>query len=221
MARAKRKSDEVYNARRRAKRLLSRMAKEDTSGMSAQQKAARLDYMRSVQEQVVKSYDTSRKQPNEVRRQQVRESAAKAASRLDKMTAAPRAAKTVVDRSNLMFKRQLNLARIGASSTLGKHGEQAVTIFYAATKKIWRGKDPAKRNELIMKAMGAETIEEAYKLVLSKNVDAFRALVSYAGGDTSYVAGFTDENEEFYNEVDVDPELLGSPVWASFLSFIG
>lgn len=221
MARAKRRSDEVYNARRRAKRLLARMAKEDTSGMSAQQKAARLDYTRSVQEQITKSYDTSRKQPNEARRQQARESASKAASRLDKMTAAPRAAKTSVDRSNLMFKRQLNLARIGAPSTLGKHGEQAVTIFYAATKKIWRGKDPAKRNELIMKAMGAETIEEAYKLVLSKNVGAFRALVSYAGGDTSYVAGFTDENEDFYNEVDVDPELLGSPVWASFLSFIG
>ena len=221
MARAKRKSDEVYNARRRAKRLLARIAKEDTSGMSVQQKAARLDYMRSVQEQVAKSYDTSRKQPNEDRRKQARESAAKAASRLDKMTAAPRAAKTAVDRSNLMFKRQLNLARIGAPSILGKHGEQAVTIFYAATKKIWRGKDPAKRNELIMKAMGAETIEEAYKLVLSKNVNAFRALVSYAGGDTSYVAGFTDENEDFYNEVDVDPELLGSPVWASFLSFIG
>ena len=221
MARAKRRSDEVYNARRRAKRLLARMAKEDTSGMSAQQKAARLDYMRSVQEQITKSYDTSRKQTNEARRQQARESASKAASRLDKMTAAPRAAKTSVDRSNLMFKRQLNLARIGAPSTLGKHGEQAVTIFYAATKKIWRGKDPAKRNELIMKALGAETIEEAYKLVLSKNVGAFRALVSYAGGDTSYVAGFTDENEDFYNEVDVDPELLGSPVWASFLSFIG
>lgn len=221
MARAKRRSDEVYNARRRAKRLLARMAKEDTSGMSAQQKAARLDYMRSVQEQVAKSYDTSRKQSNEARRQQARESASKAASRLDKMTAAPRAAKTAVDRSNLMFKRQLNLARIGAPSTLGKHGEQAVTIFYAATKKIWRGKDPAKRNELIMKAMGTETIEEAYKLVLSKNVGAFRALISYAGGDTSYVAGFTDENEDFYNEVDVDPELLGSTVWASFLSLIG
>lgn len=221
MARAKRKSDEIYNARRRAKRLLARMAKEDTSGMSAQQKAARLDYMRSVQEQVTKSYDTSRKQPNVIRKQQARESASKAASRLDKMTAAPRAAKTAVDRSNLMFKRQLNLARIGAPSTLGKHGEQAVTIFYAATKKIWRGKDPAKRNELIMKAMGATTIEEAYKKVLSENVRAFRALVSYAGGDTSYVAGFTDENEDFYNEVDVDPELLGSPVWASFLSFVG
>lgn len=221
MARAKRKSDEVYNARRRAKRLLARMAKEDTSGMSAQQKAARLDYMRSVQEQVAKSYDTSRRQSNEVRRQQARESAENAASKLDKMTAAPRAASTAVDRSNLMFKRQLNLARIGAPSVLGKHGEQAATIFYAATKKIWRGKDPAKRNELIMKAMGAETIEEAYKLVLSKNVDAFRALVSYAGGDTSYVAGYTTENEEFYSELDVDQELLGSPVWASFLSFIG
>lgn len=221
MARAKRRSDEIYNARRRAKRLLARMAKEDTSGMSAQQKAARLDYMRSVQEQVSKSYDTSRKQSNVIRKQQARESASKAAGRLDKMTAAPRAAKTAVDRSNLMFKRQLNLARIGAPSTLGKHGEQAVTIFYAATKKIWRGKDPAKRNELIMKAMGATTIEEAYKKVLSENVSAFRALISYAGGDTSYVAGFTDENEDFYNEVDVDPELLGSPVWASFLSFIG
>lgn len=221
MARAKRRSDEVYNARRRAKRLLARMAKESTTGMSAQQKAARLDYMRSVQDQINQSYDNSRKQRSAKGKQQARESASNAATKLDKMTAAPRAAKTVKDRANLMFKRQLNLARIGAPSTLGKHGEQAVTVFYAATKKIWRGKDPAKRNELIMKALGAETIEEAYKLVLSKNVDAFRALVSYAGGDTSYVAGYTDENEEFYSEVDVDPELLGSPVWASFLSFVG
>lgn len=221
MARAKRKSDEVYNARRRAKRLLERMSRESTSGMSAQQKAARLDYMKSVQEQINQSYDTSRRQANAVRKQQARESASKAATRLDKMTAAPRAAKSAKDRANLMFKRQLNLARIGAPSTLGKHGEQAVTIFYAATKKIWRGKDPAKRNELIVKALGVGTIEEAYKKVLSANVPAFRALVSYAGGDTSYVSGFTDENEEFYNEVEVDPELLGSPVWASFLSFIG
>ena len=50
MARAKRTSDEVYNARRRAKRLLARLEREAVSGLSTSQKRARADYIASVRE---------------------------------------------------------------------------------------------------------------------------------------------------------------------------
>lgn len=217
MARAKRTSDEVYNARRRAKRLLARMEREDVSGMSTLQKRARADYIASVREQISQSYQGTR-QAHRVAEAQTR--AREAAGRLDRMTTAPRKARSRAARSNLIFQRQINLARSGNPSTLGNRGREAVSVFYTATRRFWRGKDPRERNRLIMEGLGVTLLSEAYDLVIGANGKALDTLVS-AGAQTSLVEGLTSENEAFYGEVDFDAELIGSSLWASKIVMFG
>lgn len=217
MARAKRASDEVYNARRRAKRLLARLEREDVGGMSASQRRARADYIASVREKIAQSYQVTR-QARQVPEAQIR--AKKAAERLDRMTTAPRKAKSRAARSNLIFQRQINLARSGAPSTLGDSGREAVSVFYAATRRLWRGRDPRERNGLIMAGLGVTSLSEAYDRVIGANGKALDSLLS-AGAQTSLVEGLTSENEAFYGEVDFDAELAGSAVWASKIVMFG
>ena len=217
MARAKRTSDEVYNARRRAKRLLARLEREDVSGMSTLQKRARADYIASVREQIARSYQDTR-QVHQVTEAQTRTK--KAAERLDRMTTAPRNAKSRAARSNLIFQRQINLARSGAPSTLGERGKEAVSVFYAATRRFWRGRDSRERNKFTMEGLGVLSLLEAYDRVLGANKKALDALVT-AGSQTSLVEGLTSENEAFYGEVDFDAELTGSTVWASKIVMFG
>nr|DAQ33304.1 MAG TPA: hypothetical protein [Bacteriophage sp.] len=214
MARAKRTSDEVYNARRRAKRLLARLEREDVSGMSESQKRARADYIASVREQIAQSYQGTRQVPEAQTRTK------EAAERLDRMTTAPRKARSRDARSNLIFQRQINLARSGAPSTLGDSGKEAVSVFYAATRRFWRGKDPKERNRQIMEGLGVTSLSEAYDRVIGANGKALDSAVS-AGAQTSLIEGLTSENEDFYGEVDFDAELTGSTVWASKLVMFG
>ena len=217
MARAKRTSDEIYNARRRAKRLLARLEREDVSGMSTSQKRARADYIASVREQITQSYQGTR-QVHQVAEAQTHTK--KAAERLDRMTTAPRKARSRAARSNLIFQRQINLARSGAPSTLGDRGKEAVSVFYAATRRFWRGKDPKERNRLIMEGLGVTSLSEAYDRVIGANRKALDSLVS-AGVQMSLVVGLTSENKAFYGEVDFDAELTGSAVWASKIVMFG
>lgn len=217
MARAKRASDEVYNARRRAKRLLARLDREDVSGMSTSQKRARADYIASVREQIAHTYQGTQ-QVHQVPEAQTRTK--RAAERLDRMTTAPRKAKSRSARSNLIFQRQINLARSGAPSTLGDSGKEAVSVFYAATRRFWRGKDPKERNRLIMDGLGVTSLSEAYDRVIGANRKALDSLVS-CGAQTSLVEGLTSENKAFYGEVDFDAELTGSAVWASKIVMFG
>lgn len=217
MARAKRASDEVYNARRRAKRLLARMEREGVSGMGSVQRRARADYMESVRAQIEQSYQGTRA-VREVRSAQKR--AKSASERLDRMTSAPRKVKSSRERSDMLFQRQVNLARIGAPSLFGEHGKAAVSVFYASTRQIWRGRDHKDRNKLIMEALGVDNLQDAFDKVLIKNMRAVNEYIAQSA-KSSTVEGFTDENEEFYKEVELDSELRGSPPWASLLVMFG
>lgn len=220
MARSKRASDEVYNARRRAKRLLARMEREDVSGMSVVERRARADYMESVRAQIEQSYQGTRK-VREV--ESAKERAQGARKKLDRMTRGPRKVKSSKERSDVLFQRQVNLARIGAPSLFGAHGDAAVSVFYASTRRIWRGRDAKERNRLIMEALGVDSLEAAFDKVLSNenNLRALDAYINRPSKKSSIVDGRTDENADFYKEVEVDSELEDSPIWASFLYMFG
>lgn len=205
MARAKRASDETYNARRRAKRLLARLERENTAGMSASQLRARADYIESVRAQITKSYQKTRA---------AKERSQAAAAQLDRMTSAPRKVKSAKERSDIFFARQLNLAKMGQPTTLGEHASEKVSVFYAATRQLWRGRDTRKRNEYIIRGLGVSSLAEAFEKVLSANEDAFQAAIG-SKVTSSFVEGITSENEAFYNEVDYDSELMGSEWWVS------
>lgn len=212
MARAKRASDEIYNARRRAKRLLARLERESTSGLSATQANARADYIASVRASIAESYQTGKNA-------RIAEVAKSASEKLDRMTKTIRAQRTREARNDALFARQVNLARIGAPNMLGEHSAEKVEIFYAATRQLWRGREPKQRNEFIVRGLGASSLSDAFDMVLAGNQKA----LDYAIGrsTSSYVDGLTSENEEFYSEVEMDAELMGSVQWTPFLRMFG
>lgn len=219
MARAKRKSDETYNARRRAKRLLARLEREDTSGMSRTARAARESYMQSVRDQIELSYMP--KGGTADARKQRMETVQANARKLDRMTNPIRATKkNKALRSDRIFQRQINAARLGMPTVLGgstqselqaELAKREVNIFYAATRRFWQNKPVEQRNELIKEGLGVKSLEQAFNLVLSQNRTALRLAREDAKQAGGLVAGRTDENAPFNAETDIDSERMGSP----------
>lgn len=75
-------------------------------------------------------------------------------------------------RKNEMFKRDINQASVGGVSSLSR---EETKVFYTMTKDLWEGVDPSKRNEAIMEALGVETLEEAWRIVMN-DPDAIQAV---------------------------------------------
>lgn len=85
-----------------------------------------------------------------------------------------------IEAANRAFQRQIGLASRGQKSSLGK-GDIArgkVSIFYAATQRLWQGKSYEERNKIIMQKLGVKTMAEAYQMVMGKQQDALEMLKS-------------------------------------------
>lgn len=172
MARAKRASDEIYNARRRAKRLIARLEKQASS--NAVEDRAHKSYIQSLKSAVAASYVKKRSK-------EALAEAKKAAAKLDRMAAIPRANRTAKARSEAIFRQQLATARRGNASAIK---EAEASVFYAATRHIWRGHDVRERNELIKKALGVSSLSEAFEKVIAENQDAVAAYDSFSDTET-------------------------------------
>ena len=68
----------------------------------------------------------------------------------------------VNERKNAMFQREINLASRG--SFISELSKSDVKIFYTMTSDLWNGKSD--RNQAIIEALGVNTLEEAYDLIM-------------------------------------------------------
>lgn len=191
MARKKRASDEVYNARRRAKRLIARLEREQARDGIGVQSKARASYINSLKSQVAKSYATSRSKS-------ALKASREAADTLNRMTRIPRADRTARERAEAIFKQQLAQARRGGESSITP---AQVSVFYAATRRIWQGYDVRDRNERIKRALGVESLSEAFERVISENDEAIARYDDFSDTETP------------------DGERIGSPVWDAYINF--
>lgn len=209
MPRSKRESDEVYNARRRAKRLIARLERDQAkSSVSA---AAQADYIKTLKSQIQNSY--VQRKGSWFERSKSIEKSRQAGKTLTRMTKQAVGKRGEMSRANVMFSRQLNLSRIGGESVLGENAKVKTDVFYAATRQFWRGRDPKKRNELIMKGLGVSSLEEAFNIVLTQNEKALKEHIK-----TSTVRGRSDKNSEFSGEVGEDSEMKYDSRWVAFLN---
>lgn len=199
MPRAKRKSDELYNERRRAKRLATRIEKQQFR--TAREQQAAQSYVTNLQKQIERTYVSKGVEIEE---------AFKAAKGLSVQTR--REVRTASQRANEIFTREMNLASSGNESTLGANGAQYVKIFYAATQSIWEGQPLERRNKSILAAMGTDSLREAFTNVLWQNRAAMKA-AKHAGEPI----GTTDENAFFYEDA-LDVEEYGSPEYLDYVS---
>lgn len=198
MARAKRKSDELYNERRRAKRLISRIEKQGYK--SKRERAAAESYIASLQKAIAKTYTT---------KGATLEAAQKAAKGLGVQTR--KGVATAEQRRNTIFAREIRLASTGAESTLGRDAQAKVKIFYTATQDIWEGQPLEMRNKAILAALGTESLQEAFVSVLWQNRAALKA-AKHADEPIEV----TDENAFFYEDA-LDTDDYGSPDYLDYV----
>lgn len=199
MPRAKRKSDELYNERRRAKRLAARIEKQQFE--TAREQQAAQSYVANLRRQIERTYISKGVEKDE---------AFKAAKSLGVQTR--REVRTASQRANEIFTRELNLASSGNESTLGALGQQYVKIFYASTQSIWEGQPLERRNKAILAALGTDSLRDAFIEVLYKNRGAIKA-AKHAGEPI----GITDENAFFYEDAD-ETDDYGSPEYLDYVT---
>lgn len=190
--RQRRQSDEVYNARRRAKRYVKSLEKQVNQSKSATERRVLRRYIRNLNEAIAGTYRGSGRS-------------------IDKSVAALKSqtqkGKTGTARANYVFQQQIGLAGSGRKSALGKYGAQKVKIFYTATQRIWQGAPASQRNKLIMAELGAGSLGEAFDMVMKRNREA----LDMAKGLYEPI-GDTAENIEFaqglIEDIQASPEYL-------------
>lgn len=174
MARAKRASDETYNARRRAKRALARLDRDIKEGKVKRSRQITA-YQKELREQISQSYIGRNATPSKL------SSAQQAARTLDKYHIGAKA--EAAERRNIMFRANLKASSAG-SGTIPKSNVQ---LFWNATKHAWagRGRD---RYAAIQRYYGTNDLQEIFNKVMEVNKDALARAKGLAGsgfmGDT-------------------------------------
>ena len=105
------------------------------------------------------------------------------------------------ERANRVAWQQITVERRGGESAiyggrLGRmRGEQ---IFWASTRDIWTGADPKDRLKVVMDALGTDSIEEAFDLVLSQSSEAITAAMDAADGDFADAAAYDARDSDIW-----------------------
>lgn len=173
MARAKRVSDETYNARRRAKRALARLARDIKAGKVKRSRQITA-YQQELKSQISESYIGRNATPSKL------SSAQQAARTLDKYRIGAKAEAT--ERRNIMFRANVKASSMGG----GTIPKVNVQLFWNATKHAWagRGRD---RYAAIQRYYGTDDLQAIFNQVMEANKDALARAKGLAG------SGFVDD----------------------------
>lgn len=199
MARQKRTSDEIYNARRRIRRAAKAAEREGETERARQLRllaestyigrglGANVARAASAAIAALKKIPQTREEKRAAKEQRkaVRErrernreliSALRSAARgTGPRGAAKKLTRAFVARDNALFARELNLASADLPSALDKpnlSGKSQARIFWMSTRKLWMGAKPERRYEEILKAMGADSLRAAFDRVMRYNAKA-------------------------------------------------
>lgn len=181
MPRAKKAADVITALRKRARR---RIASLEKAGYTAQ-----ASYLRDLLE------STYQKQAGFPSLQKLGGQSVESAIEQLKRWAKPQAP-TVQARKNQQFLTEMRLAGYGfETSALGGAAASKVKVFWAATRNIWGGHPNADRAQLVMDALGTNSMEEAFHKVMNQQAGAYYEAYAQVMGTTS--EGWTDESPEF------------------------
>lgn len=120
-----------------------------------------------------------------------------AANRLEALIPERYGGRSRQDREDRMFRSQIRHEEeygLPTSAFGGEAGEAHYErIFYMSTESIWSGENPQDRDRAIMDALGVDSLEEAYKLVIDANQDAVAEMRRrYGSGFTKWEKGDSD-----------------------------
>lgn len=170
------RTDEIYNARRRAKRSLERLDRDIKAGKVKNTRQVRA-YRSEIMRQISESYQGKNPTDADVSEAQ------RAARYLARYTVGART--NAVQRRNVMFRANMKAGSAGAGSL----PKENVQLFWNATKHAWagRGRD---RYASIMSYYGTDDLQAIFNDVMRKNKEALRRAKSLAGAGS--IADTTD-----------------------------
>lgn len=153
-------TDEIYNARRRAKRALASLDRDIESGKVKRTRQVTA-YRREIMRQIQESYQGRR--PSEAKVIEAKT----AAANLVRYTVMARS--TAVERRNAIFRANLKAGSSGA----GTIPKENVQLFWNATKHAWagRGRD---RYTSLMRYYGTDDLQAIFENVMRQNKEALR-----------------------------------------------
>lgn len=225
MARAKRASDEVYNARRRLKRQAERMERDAAKMANDALRKATISYAQSLR-------DVAERARGKMTAEQRAETLARLATVRERTRAAAYAREARV-RSNLIFSQQLNAAGVeGATSTIKP---MQAKVFWVANKGLWATGENIPRNErygrILAHWYGGETSESKAFLdwiVKQREGDLGRPLeerereqlLAASQGDLRLVYEYTvgEKNKDLQalmDQPEIDYERVKKSVWVA------
>lgn len=161
------RTDEIYNARRRAKRALARLDRDIESGKVKRTRQVTA-YRREIMQQIKESYQGAR--PSEAKATEAKAAAAS----LNRYTVMARS--TAVERRNAIFRANVKAGSSGA----GTIPKENIQLFWNATKHAWagRGRD---RYGSIMKYYGTNDLQAIFESVMKQNKEALRRAKGLTG----------------------------------------
>jgi hypothetical protein len=161
------RTDEIYNARRRAKRSLERLDRDIKAGKVKNTRQVRA-YRAEIMRQISKSYQGKNPTDADVSEAQ------RAARSLGRYTVGART--NAVQRRNVMFRANMKAGSAGAGSL----PKENVQLFWNATKHAWagRGRD---RYASIMSYYGTDDLQAIFNDVMRQNKEALRRAKGLSG----------------------------------------
>lgn len=219
MARAKTASDERYNARRRARRELSRIERQlnSISALDPQYKTL-TGYADRLRSSIAGSYVQPKIQRGMTvqERRKLTKSADQSIKRSVSVLTAREQSRNASERNNRIFAERLKQAASGKRTGLSGLDRISTQFFYQATRRLWQGMPRERRNELIMKGLGVSSLEEAYRNVMRANRAQIREWRETLGEMTEHYTfeGWTDQQINFYAEEPsvLEGDRLTSPI---------
>lgn len=228
MARAKRASDDVYNARRRLRRAAAKA--ERTGEQERARQLRRLAEETYIGRGVAKSVERAasaalaalrqiprareRRRDEQKARERDRElvSALRSVARsVSPRGAAKRLTRAFLDRDNAIFSRELNLASMDLPSSIDRRdlsGKSQARIFWMSTRKLWMGVPPEQRYDAIMRALGTDSLRLAFDRVLRYNEAAVTIAKKAEREVRDTLEDMGDERGDEPVSVDYPPEFM-------------
>ena len=205
MARAKRQSDEVYNARRRAKRLLARIERDYGNGKIS--KSQYIGLKKELAPQIEETYQP--KVENVFERGKRMEVVQHLRYKVGMMRGQMGKAGSVRElASQQSFARAANGEKNiwnRSIKSAGMSGRNVAAIVYFATIQLWQGKPYRERNQIIMRALGTKTWDETVEYILSHNQKYIEQVLKNENAPYDTLTDMLDETDDV-------PEQGGSPI---------
>ena len=176
MARPKTRSDELYNARRRARRAIERIDRDiQAGGYSDDEIVAAQQYVEYLRSSLKNTYVGRVSNP-----QLLGEVFDRAFENFDMLQSEVQSYSTSSDKllwqRNRLMMNEMRLASRGELTSLGELGQAKVKIFFRATQEFWddRSIAPKDRYEAILKGMGETDLRVAFDKVMAMNPKALK-----------------------------------------------